>query len=178
MKWAIKAGALITAGLIALGAAAQSQSRVEAKKDWSVFEAESDGNKICWIVSRPSKSIALRGGKQVQVRRGDIYLMVAVRPADGVENQVSFISGYPFKKGSEVEVDVSGDDYTMFTDNQDGDGYAWMASDKEDDAIVAAFKKGLDAKMEGVSHRGTTTVDTFSLLGFTAAIESAQKRCG
>jgi hypothetical protein len=29
----------------------------------------------------------------------------------------------------------------------------------------------------GVSGRGTQTQDTFSLLGFTAAIEDAEKRC-
>jgi hypothetical protein len=29
----------------------------------------------------------------------------------------------------------------------------------------------------GVSSRGTTTKDTFSLLGFTAALDEAERRC-
>ena len=34
-----------------------------------------------------------------------------------------------------------------------------------------------EAKITGVSARGTTTVDTFSLSGFTAAITDAEARC-
>ncbi len=166
--------ALAVVLLAALPAAAQTQNRVEVQRDWSVFQAEQDGNKICWIVSRPTKSVALRGGKQVKVNRGDIYLMVAVRPADNVKNEVSFISGYPFKNDSEVETKVGSDAFTLFTSGEN----AWLRGPEEDARIVAAFRKGVDAVVEGVSHRGTTTVDTFSLLGFTAALESAQSRCG
>jgi len=167
---------LIAAALLAVVGApalAQSQNRVDAKRDWAVFEASADGGKICWIVSKPTKSIALRGGKQVSVTRGDIYLMVAVRPGDGVENEVSFIAGYPFKKGSEVEATVGSTSFAMFTDGEN----AWAPSPAEDDRIVAAFIKGIDTKVEGVSSRGTTTVDTFSLLGFSDALDAAKTRC-
>ena len=43
--------------------------------------------------------------------------------------------------------------------------------------IVEAMKRGTDAVLTGVSGRGTTTRDTFSLLGVTAAIEEANRRC-
>ena len=169
----LRAGLLIVAAALSTAAVAQSQNRVDAKRDWAIFEATQNGAKICWIVSKPTKSVALRGGNQVSVNRGDIYLMVAVRPADGVENEVSFISGYPFKKGSEVEATVGSTTFEMFTD---GDN-AWPPSEDEDDRIVAAFRKGIDARVEGVSSRGTTTVDTFSLLGFTDALSAARDRC-
>ena len=170
-----RAAVLLATALGAAGAGAQDseQSRVDAKRDWSIFEASQDGNKICWIVSRPTESVALRGGKQVAVNRGDIYLMVAVRPADDVAHEVSFVAGYPFKQGSEVEAKVGSTTFEMFTDEQ----YAWAPSAEEDGRIVAAFRKGIDAKLEGLSHRDTTTVDTFSLIGFTAALEAAQDRC-
>lgn len=163
--------ALLLAGVVP--AAAQAQNRVEVQRDWAVFEAQQDGNKICWIASRPTKSVALRGGKQVQVNRGDIFLMVAVRPGDNVSNEISFISGYPFKKGSEVEAAVGSNAFKMSTSGEN----AWLSGPKEDSQVVSAFKKGVDAKVEGLSARGTTTRDTFSLLGFTAALDSAQKRC-
>lgn len=170
----LRAGlAVLLVAVLAEPVAAQTQNRVEVHRDWSVFEAEQGGNKICWIVSRPTKSVALRGGKQVQVNRGDIYLMVAVRPADGVENEVSFIAGYPFEKGSEVEAEVGSATFTMFTNGEN----AWLRGPEEDAKAVARFRKGIDATVEGVSSRGTTTVDTFSLLGFTAALESAKGRC-
>ena len=39
------------------------------------------------------------------------------------------------------------------------------------------MKRGADAVLTARSSRGTITKDTFSLLGFTAAVEDAQKRC-
>lgn len=176
MRDFLAAGLIAAAvGLAMIGgpALAQGQNRVDAKRDWAIFEASADGGKICWIVSKPTKSIALRGGKQVAVNRGDIYLMVAVRPGEGVKNEVSFIAGYPFKKGSEVETSVGSSSFAMFTDGEN----AWAPSAEEDDRIVAAFIKGIDAKVEGVSSRGTKTVDTFSLLGFSDALDTARERC-
>ncbi len=54
---------------------------------------------------------------------------------------------------------------------------AWSASDADDAKIVTAMKRGTDAKLTAFSSRGTKTEDTFSLFGFTAAVEEAEKRC-
>ena len=158
----------------AFGAAeAQTQARVSASKDWSVFQAGAEGQKICWIVSKPTAWVAYRGGKSVQVNRGDIFLMVSIRPADGVANEVSFLGGYPFSPGSKVSVKVDNDSFDMFTEGEN----AWSPSPEDDGKIVAAFRRGAKAKLEGESSRGTKTVDTFSLNGFTKALESATELC-
>lgn len=159
-------------GMSATGAA--TQERVDAKKDWSVFVAGDGAQKVCWIVSQPLESTATRGGKKVEVQRGDIFLMVAVRPGDKVTNEVSFLSGYPFKGGSKVKVSIGNKNYTMFTEGEN----AWTRSPSEDSTLTGAFRRGSKARVEGLSQRGTTTKDTFSLSGFTAAIKSAQDRCG
>ena len=39
------------------------------------------------------------------------------------------------------------------------------------------MRRGSTAKVTGTSARGTTTEDTFSLSGFTAAVEDAEARC-
>ena len=39
------------------------------------------------------------------------------------------------------------------------------------------MKRGVDAVLTARSSRGTQTKDTFSLLGYTAAVEEAEKRC-
>jgi hypothetical protein len=168
------AGAVLAAALaLPTAAAALTANRVDAKRDWSVFVAEADGAKVCWIVTQPKSTAAYRDGKPVEVRRGDIFLMVAVRPQDGVSNEVSFISGYPFEQGSTVETEVGSRDFTLFTEGEN----AWLRSPEEDDRVVAAFRAGIDAKVTGTSSRGTTTVDTFSLLGFTDALAAASERC-
>jgi invasion protein IalB len=43
---------------------------------------------------------------------------------------------------------------------------------------VTAMKRGASAVISAVSGRGTATKDTFSLSGFTAAVEDTAKRCG
>lgn len=151
-----------------------THTRVDVKNDWSIFAEEIGGNKICWIVSRPTESAAFRGGNRVQVRRGEIYMTVSIRPGDGTKNEVSFISGYPFQQGSTVSLEIDGgNEQEMFTDGE----HAWLSSPDEDDKAVASFRRGLKAEVTGTSSRGTRTVDTFSLRGFTAAITDARRRC-
>jgi hypothetical protein len=170
--FAVLAGVLMAGPGTGL-ATAQTQQRVDVKKDWSIFQAGTEGKKICWIVSQPTKTAAFRSGKPVQVNRGDIFLMISIRPADGVSNEVSFISGYPFKQGSEVKASVGSTKFTMFTEGEN----AWAPSSDDDSALVAAFRKGSSAQVEGFSSRGTQTVDSFSLNGFTAALEAASALC-
>ena len=43
--------------------------------------------------------------------------------------------------------------------------------------MVASMRRGSTAVVTGVSSRGTTTVDNFSLSGFTAAVNEAESRC-
>jgi hypothetical protein len=174
MKFVKTGAAALLACALGLGAAqAQTQARVDASKDWAVFQAGAEGQKICWIVSKPTNWVAYRGGKTVQVNRGDIFLMVSIRPADGVVNEVSFLGGYPFKPGSKVNVKVGSDGYSMFTEGEN----AWSPSPADDGRIVDAFRRGATAKLEGESSRGTKTVDTFSLSGFSAALDSAGNLC-
>ncbi len=165
----------VAVGLIAVlvAGAAAAQSRVDARRDWSIFEAGQGAQKVCWVASQPKTSTAERGGQTVQVNRGDIYLMVAIRPSDKVKNEVSFLAGYPFKEGSNVTVKVGSNAFTMFTDKEN----AWTSSGDEDDKITSAFRAGTDARIDGESSRGTKTHDTFSLLGFTDALDAARKRC-
>jgi invasion protein IalB len=165
--------AVLAAAVVPGAAMAQAQTRVDAKKDWSIFEAGSGQQKVCWIVSQPTKSAASRNGKSVTVNRGDIFLMVSMRPADGVVNEASFLSGYPFKKGSEVGASVGNKKFSLFTDGEN----AWSPSAKDDAALIGAFRRGSKAKFEGVSTRGTKTFDTFSLNGFSAALEAAAALC-
>ncbi|MEM1382135.1 MAG: invasion associated locus B family protein [Pseudomonadota bacterium] len=169
----IAATAVVAIGVLSGQAAAQTE-RVEAVRDWSIFEASADGNKICWIVSQPTQKTASRDGKVVEVQRGDVFLMVAIRPADGVKNEVSFIAGYPFKEGSGVRANIDGTNrFDMFTEGEN----AWSQSADDDEKIVAAFRRGIRTELRGVSARGTETVDTFSLSGFTKALSSARARC-
>ena len=161
-------------GAFSGAALAQTEfERAAATRDWSVFEAGEGASRVCWSLSRPKNSEARRGGARASVNRGDIYLMVAVRPGQGVRNEVSTVVGYTFRENSTVRVDIGSGTFSMFTDG----GNAWLENAAADDQMVAAMRRGVDAVITGVSSRGTTTIDTYSLLGFTAALEEAQRLC-
>ncbi|MEM8751614.1 MAG: invasion associated locus B family protein [Pseudomonadota bacterium] len=154
-------------------ATAQTAESVDAKRDWSIFQQGSGADRQCWIVSKPTSSAAKRDGKPVTVNRGDIFLMVSIRPADRVKNEVSMISGYPFRKGSSVSARVGSSRFEMFTE---GEG-AWTDSPESDEKMVDAMRRGSTAVIVGTSTRGTETTDSFSLLGFTAALNEARALC-
>lgn len=149
----------------------ESSSRVAANTDWSVF-VESNPNE-CWAVSAPKETVNTRDGNVVNVRRGDIRLIVFYRPGEGVNGQVMFAGGYPFADGSTVDFKVGDTTFQMFTDGE----FAWPATPEDDAKFVTAMKRGASAIATGRSGRGTVTQDTFSLLGFTAAVEEAATRC-
>ena len=166
--------ALGALALVASGAVAQEQStnRVAAKTDWSVFVE--DNPTECWGVSTPKEVVNTRDGRVVAVNRGQTLLMVFYRPSAEAKGQVAFTGGYPFASGSTVTMDISGNVFELFTEGE----WAWPATTADDAKIIAAMKRGADAKLIGRSSRGTQTSDSFSLLGFTAAVEDAAKRCG
>ena len=159
--------------LLANAATAQEESdnRVAANTDWSVF-VESDPSE-CWAVSAPKETLNTRDGNAVDVRRGDIRLIVFYRPSENVNGQVMFTGGYPFANESTVTMQVGDTTFQMFTQGET----AWPATAEDDAKFVAAMKRGANAILTGRSGRGTQTQDTFSLLGFTAAVEEAANRC-
>lgn len=159
--------------LAATGVWAQEEStnQVAAKTAWSVFEDKDP--RECWAVSSPTETVNSKDGRVVAVKRGDILLMTFYRPGAGVKGQLAFTGGYPFAGGSTVNVNIGGNEFELFTEGE----WAWPASTADDSKIIAAMKRGTDAVLTARSGRGTVTKDTFSLLGYTAAVEEAEKRC-
>lgn len=72
-----------------------------------------------------------------------------------------------------MNVAIGSDGYELFTEGE----WAWPANAEDDVKIVAAMRRGAQAIITGLSTRGTTTVDSFSLIGFSAALDDANARC-
>lgn len=167
----ILAGAIAFTATVAL-AQDESTNRVNAETDWSVFIE--DNPTQCWIVSMPSETVNTREGRVVSVRRGEILMFVSFWPGQERLGEVSFTGGYPFAPGSTVSMEIGSSTFELFTEGE----MAWAASPQDDDRIITAMKRGSEATLTARSSRGTQTQDTFSLLGFTAAVEDAETRCG
>jgi len=137
-------------------------------KDWSALMLVQGGEKQCYMVSEP-KAKSPKG-----VRRGKVYLMVTHWPAREITNEVSIVTGYPYKKGSEVKATIrKSKTFTLFT----SEDRAWANNAKEDQAMVKALKAGASVTATGTSVRDTVTKDTYSLRGFTAAYRAISKAC-
>ncbi len=137
-------------------------------RDWYAVAYVENDRKICYMVTQPTKS------EGDYTRRGPVYVQVTRREGDTVPDVVSFEAGYPFKEASEVDVDVDGKSYTLFTDGQT----AWAYDENSDKELVTAMAKGSKMIVQGTSSRGTLTTDTYSLLGFIAARRAITQACG
>jgi len=153
--------------LLAGPAAAQDIRRLGEFQDWRAYTYQEGGNKVCYMASEPKTE------KGDYTQRGDVYAMVTHRPAQGTQNVVSFIIGYPFKSDSRVSVSIDGQSFTLFTHEDT----AWAPDTQTDNALVQSMRAGRQMIVKGTSTRGTETTDTYSLLGFTAAHKAINDAC-
>lgn len=167
---ALAVALLVSATGYGTAQAQESENRVAAETDWSVFVEESPQE--CWAVSAPRETLNTRGGQPVDVRRGDILLFATYRPGSSAP-EISFTGGYPFAGDSTVGVTIGTNEFQLFVDGE----WAWAGSPEEDQRIFAAMRAGAEAVLTARSSRGTNTRDTFSLFGFTAATEEAARQC-
>ncbi|WP_417272829.1 invasion associated locus B family protein [Celeribacter halophilus] len=168
--------AAVLAAMTGPAFAQESTNQVGSNTDWYVYE-ESQPTKTCWAVSVPKETLNTdSAGRPKSVVRSEILLFVTYGPGNGVNGQVSFLGGYPFAPGSNVTMEIGGTEFNLFTNSDDET--AWAVTPEDDAKIIAAMKRGATATLTGRSSRGTITKDTFSLLGFTASVEEAAKRCG
>ena len=135
--------------------------------DWSAFDEAEGGNKVCYVGATPKKQ---RGKYK---KRDETYVLVTHRPAEKTRSVVSIKAGYTYKKGTDVQVNVGSQRFTLFT-NKD---HAWARDSAGDRKLIAAMQSGYQMIVTGISGRGTKTSDTYSLSGFTAAYNAINKAC-
>src|SRR5690625_3744340 len=90
--------AALVFGMQTLPAAAQSVERVGDYNAWSTYTTSENGNRVCFVASSPTRS------EGQYTRRGNVFSIVTLRPADNRDPEVSFIAGYTFQPDSTVEV--------------------------------------------------------------------------
>ncbi|MGN1091012.1 MAG: invasion associated locus B family protein [Alphaproteobacteria bacterium] len=155
-------------GLICVVNTAHSRQSLGTYGDWTAYKMEENGEKVCYMASVPQKK---EGNYK---KRGEVFLIIAHRPAKKTFNTVSLTAGYDYKKNSPVFVQIDKKpEIELFTDRDT----AW-ATDEQDKQLVSMMRSGSKAVFKGTSSRGTLTTDTFSLKGFTKAANAIDKACG
>jgi hypothetical protein len=151
-----------------LPALAASPKPIGSFRDWTAYSWTENGKPICFMMTLPKSS------QPTNVNRGDIYLMVTYRPYLNSTDEVSHVTGYPYRDDSTAKVTIDDDSFSLFTK----DDVAWAPSEEDDARLIREMRAGAELVVEGVSQRGTTTIDTYSLFGFTAAYERIHQVCG
>jgi invasion protein IalB len=145
---------------------AYSQEFKKSFQDWSVYTAYQSGQKLCYMVSFPTNKTGN------YTRRGDPYVMVT--SIGGDRDEFSITSGYPYKKGTEPRAVIDGKEYRLsMTEGE----FAWFKTEQYDRKAVQKMKKGMKMRIKGTSPKGTYSIDTYSLRGFTAAYNKMHSLC-
>ena len=121
----------------------------------------------CYIGSLPIKS-DLPDTK----KRGENYILV-YKIIGSDENIVQVEAGYQYNLDEDIVVTIDNTSFKFYS-TEDSSETAWTNNDEK---VVYAMKKGLVLVLSGQSSRGTITNDTYTLKGFTLAINKLNKDC-
>ena len=135
-------------------------------EDWRAMKTTVSGRPLCYAVTQPTRR------DPEGLRRGEAYLFVTHRPAESVHAEVSVSFGFPLSSAS---LAVGGGDETTMLDSG---SLAWLQNADADAATVRLFKKEYTATIAAKSLRGNETTDTYSLRGFSKALEAIDEACG
>jgi len=133
------------------------------KGKWNYVEE----NDYCFIGSLPIKSDIPK-----EKKRGKTYILV-YKINNNPDAIVQIEAGYPYDQKKTIEINIDKSLYEFFSEEETPET-AWT---KKDEEVIFAMKKGITMIVKGYSSRGTLTIDTYTLKGFTAAYNKLTKDC-
>jgi hypothetical protein len=146
---------------------ANGQKMLSKNGSWASYTYEKGGTLTCYMYTKPVKKT---GNYK---KRDEPNLMVTRRSPNAIE-EVSITSGYPYKKGVPVKINIDGKKINFrLIENE----HAWADSPEQDKAMIKAMIKGNKLVVRGTSRKGTYSQDSYTLKGFTASYKAIVKAC-
>ena len=136
-------------------------------KNWTAQNTNINGQQVCYAVSSPIAS------DPKTLNRAESRIFVSFRANDKIQNEISVTSGYNYKASSKVNLAIEKREFNFETE----DNFAWLTKYEDEISLIELMRKSTQAKVTATSVRGTKTIDTFSLNGFSDAYEAAKKKC-
>ena len=172
---------------------AAKPSLVASFGDWNVFVGKAGKGRICYTLAQPKTR------EPAGMKRDPAYAFISNRPAEGVRNEVSFIMGFDVSAGTEAEAKAdtkpagkpSRSDAkskkaiaapVALVDENSFDllpkgGNLWVKNAAREGMLIAEMKKGETLEIRAFSLKGNGSTDSYSLAGFSQAMERLQKEC-
>ncbi len=168
----VRTACLISAALATATPALADQPTVLGTfQNWGAYTTGTGDQKVCYALATPKSSAPKK-------KRDKIYFLISDWPGRRAKGEPEIVPGYEYKDGSEVTLQVGPSKFTLFTKNDGGNGSAWVKELADESPIVSALRNASTAVVSGVSTRGTTIKDTYSLAGLGDALDKAHAACG
>jgi len=166
------AGAFAAAISVSSVAADTSPTLLGTFNDWSAFQTSTSQGRTCYALAKPKSS------EPKKAKRDPVYLLISDWPLRKTRSEPEIVPGYEYKSDGSVTAAVGSDRFEFFTRNDGDSGSAWIKEQPDEVRFVEAMKRGAQVNVTGTSQRGTVTHDTYSLNGFSAALDKIHSACG
>jgi hypothetical protein len=155
--------------------------------DWKVYHSAAGKTKICYLLAEPKRR------DPDDSNRDKAYAFISDRPAEHVRNEISFVMGFDVatagdlkdrkrerkaKKHEETEssdptVAVGESEFDLAPKGSD----LWVKNPAEESKVIDEMRKGANLVIKAAARKGGATTDTYSLSGFSQAVDKANKDC-
>ena len=155
-------------------------SLVASYGDWGVYQTQAAKGRVCYTLAQPKERAP------ADLKRDPAYAFISDRPGEGVRHEISFIMGFdvasssadapdPKKKGADKEAMATVGDQTFELLAKTSN--LWVKNPAKEGQLVDEMRKGAKLQVKAASKKGNMTTDTYSLAGFSQALDRVQKDC-
>ncbi|MCS6758595.1 MAG: invasion associated locus B family protein [Candidatus Devosia euplotis] len=158
----------LVATLFLTGAASAQQVRLLGEhRAWSSYGATDASGAVCFAMTKPESVTSAPDGYT------QAYIYITNRPAENVTTEFNLVAGFTFQPDSKATVNVGGQMFNLFTQND----AAWLDDASQASALASAIRAGSSMTVEGTSVAGIRVMQAYSLSGATAAQQSIGSAC-
>ena len=146
---------------------AKEVKKMGTHKDWETYVINSDTGKVCFAQSKPVLQSPKNSPREAR-------LFISFRPGEKITNEISVTAGYEFNNKNSVIAQSGKNKYKL---DLVQDGFAWMTGTKLEIKMIKTMKRGSRIMIMGNTQNGSSTIDHYSLLGFTKAYNATKANC-
>jgi hypothetical protein len=159
--------ALVATLFLTSAASAQQVRLLGEHRAWSSYGASDAAGAVCFAMTKPESVTPAPDGYT------QAYVYVTTRPAENVTTEFNLVAGFTFQPDSKATVNVGGQVFNLFTQND----AAWLDDASQSSALASTIRAGSSMTIEGTSAAGIKVTQAYSLSGATAAQQSIGAEC-
>lgn len=150
----------------------ETDTLVASFGDWLVFATEDRTR--CWALSRYIASKYRRSRDHEELCRGSSALFVTFDNKRSIDGQPSIKFGFRLNKSIPPLMIAK---TKSFTFNFVSGEFSWPTNIAEDEELLNILSESTSVRIHSQSDNGISVVDRFSLVGYNAAVKTAELTC-